>query len=238
MIPLHLYGNLVDVAALNALVKSRDVFVLEDCAQAQGGKLHGRAAGSLGDAGAFSFYPTKNLGAFGDGGLCFTRDASLADAMRQVRRYGFSKRDYAARLGLNSRLDELHAAILSVKLERLDANVATRRKLAAIYDRELPARIKRVQTTPGCEHARHLYVIDVDARAALIEKLAQRGIDTGIHYAHPLHVMEGFAGRRVPSEGLPSAERLCSRVLSLPLHPALSEADVTVVARAVAELTG
>jgi aminotransferase EvaB len=235
VIPVHLYGNMVDIDALRDIIKGRDIFVIEDCAQAHGAALRGKAAGSLGDAGAFSFYPTKNLGAFGDGGLCFTRDAALADAMRQVRRYGFSKRDYASRAGMNSRLDELHAAILSVKLERLESNVATRRKLAAIYDRELPDRITRVQTTPGCEHGRHLYVIEVDQRAQVIEKLAQRGIDTGIHYAHPLHVMEGFPGRRIAPEGLPATERLCSRVLSLPMHPALSEADALQVARAVAE---
>lgn len=237
VIPVHLYGNAVDVPQLRERLVGREIFILEDCAQAMGARLNGKAIGTLGDAAAFSFYPTKNLGAYGDGGLCFTKDAALADIMRQTRRYGFSERDYAARTGMNSRLDELHAAILSVKLPLLERNNATRRRLADVYDRELPSSIHRVRTSTGCEHARHLYVIEVDDRRAVVARLAHAGVDTGVHYAHPLHVMPGFRGSRTPDGGLPVTERACERVLSLPLHPALSEADVVAVSRAVAEAT-
>jgi aminotransferase EvaB len=237
VIPVHLYGNAVDVPALRQRLAGRDLFVLEDCAQAMGGTLRGQPIGSLGDAAAFSFYPTKNLGAYGDGGLVFTKNAALADVMRETRRYGFTKRDYAGRAGMNSRLDELHAAILSVKLPRLEANVSARRKLAAVYDRELPARVKRIRTVAGVEHARHLYVIEVDDRACVQARLVELGVDTGVHYAHALHTMPGFPGCRTSPGGLPNTEALCARVLSLPLHPALSEQDVVEMCRAVESAT-
>lgn len=232
-IPVHLYGNAVDVEELRQRLARTDVLLLEDCAQAQGGTLRGRPIGSLGDAAAFSFYPTKNLGAYGDGGLCFTRDTKLSEVMRRVRRYGFSKRDYAAGPGLNSRLDELHAAILSVKLRRLEKSVAVRRRLAAVYDENLPSHVQRLVTTPGAEHARHLYVVGVDERDAIAERLAQSGIETGVHYRYPLHKMEGFASARVPAGGLPLTERHCARVLSLPLHPCMTESDVVLVCKAL-----
>lgn len=233
VIPVHLYGNAVDMPALLSLPALKNLLVLEDCAQAQGGVLGGKPIGSFGHAAAFSFYPTKNLGAYGDGGLCFTNDAALAETMRQVRRYGFSKRDYAAGPGLNSRLDELHAAMLHVKLMRLAAGLQRRRALSAIYDRELPSHIERFETTPGCEHARHLYVVKVDDRDRVAERLAERGIESGVHYRYPLHQMPGFAEARTPAGGLPHTERHCARVLSLPLHPGLSEADVVTVCKAL-----
>lgn len=233
VIPVHLYGNAVDVPALLELVRASDLFVLEDCAQAQGARLRGQPIGSLGHAAAFSFYPTKNLGAFGDGGLCLTRDAALADAMRQVRRYGFSKRDFAAGPGMNSRLDELHAAMLSVKLERLPGSIAARRRLAAEYDRLLPLRAIRLETTAACEHARHLYVVQVDERDAVAARLAESGIETGVHYRYPLHQMPAFATARVAATGLPNTERHCARVLSLPLHPLLTESQVAAVCAAL-----
>lgn len=233
VIPVHLYGNAVDVPALRAQPGVADLFVLEDCAQAQGATLAGRRIGSFGHAAAFSFYPTKNLGAYGDGGLCFSRDLALADVMRQVRRYGFTKRDFAGGPGVNSRLDELHAAILRVKLRGLEASVVKRRQLAALYDRELPAQVERMQTTPACEHARHLYVVLVDDRDAVAARLAEAGIETGVHYRFPLHQMPGFSEARVPDGGLPHTERHCSRTLSLPLHPGLTEADVLSVCKAL-----
>lgn len=233
IIPVHLYGNAVDIPKLMALPGVAKLLVLEDCAQAQGATLGGRRIGSFGNAAAFSFYPTKNLGAYGDGGLTFTRDAALPDVMRQVRRYGFSKRDFAGGPGMNSRLDELHAAMLRVKLRRLEDSVRKRRSLAAIYDEQLPSHVQRFATTPGCEHARHLYVVSVDDRDALAERLATQGIETGVHYRYPLHQMPGFPEARSPEAGLPNTERHCARVLSLPLHPGLTEADVLTVCKAL-----
>lgn len=234
IIPVHLYGNAVDMPALLAEPALQSLLVLEDCAQAQGATLGGRAIGSFGRAAAFSFYPTKNLGAYGDGGLVFTRDAALDEALRQARRYGFSKRDFAAGPGLNSRLDELHAAMLHVKLRRLRESLEARRRLAAVYDRELPGHVERLQTTPGCEHARHLYVVKVAERERVAARLAERGIETGVHYRYPLHQMPGFAEGRTPVGGLPHTELHAERILSLPLHPALTEEDVKTVCRALA----
>jgi dTDP-3-amino-2,3,6-trideoxy-4-keto-D-glucose/dTDP-3-amino-3,4,6-trideoxy-alpha-D-glucose/dTDP-2,6-dideoxy-D-kanosamine transaminase len=233
VIPVHLYGNAVDVPALLAQPGVSELFVLEDCAQAQAATLRGQRIGSFGHAAAFSFYPTKNLGAYGDGGLCFTHELALRDVMRQVRRYGFSQRDFAGGPGVNSRLDELHAAILRVKLRGLESSVAKRRQLAAIYDRELPAHIERFQTTPACEHARHLYVVSVADRDGVAVRLAEAGIETGVHYRFPLHQMPGFSQARVPAGGLPHTERHCSRALSVPLHPSLTEADVLSVCKAL-----
>jgi dTDP-3-amino-2,3,6-trideoxy-4-keto-D-glucose/dTDP-3-amino-3,4,6-trideoxy-alpha-D-glucose/dTDP-2,6-dideoxy-D-kanosamine transaminase len=229
VIPVHLYGNAVDVPRLTQLLEGTNVFVLEDCAQAHGATLRGAAIGSLGRAAAFSFYPTKNLGAFGDGGLCVTQDGALADVMRQVRRYGFAKRDYAVGPGMNSRLDELHAAMLSVKLRSLPAQIAKRRQLASAYDHGLPAAVQRLETTAGCEHARHLYVVRVPERDVVAARLAEQGVETGVHYRYPLHQMPAFAGARTSAGGLPHTERHCAEVLSLPLHPALTEADVQTV---------
>jgi dTDP-3-amino-2,3,6-trideoxy-4-keto-D-glucose/dTDP-3-amino-3,4,6-trideoxy-alpha-D-glucose/dTDP-2,6-dideoxy-D-kanosamine transaminase len=233
VIPVHLYGNAVDVPRLLELVAPRGLFVLEDCAQAQGTTLRGQAVGALGHAATFSFYPTKNLGAYGDGGLCFTRDAALADAMRRVRKYGFTERDYAGGRGMNSRLDELHAAILRVKLPRLAGYVKARQRLAAIYDAELPTHVERLDVTPGSSHARHLYTVRVDDRDGLAVRLGQAGIESGVHYRHALHKMPAFSGARLPSSGLLHTERHVARILSLPLHPSLSEQQVLRVCRAI-----
>lgn len=237
VIPVHLYGNVVDVPALRRALDAagrQDVRILEDCAQALGAALGSAPVGSMGDAAAFSFYPTKNLGAYGDGGFCFTRDAELAETLRQVRRYGFSERDYAVRQGVNSRLDELQAAILNVKLPHLERDLAARRRITALYDRELPEHCERFVVTPGSQHGWHLYVIQVDDRERVRAELIQLGIQTGVHYPHPIHLMPGFApadGSAPPS--LPHGERAARRVLSLPLHPRLEDAEVRLVCEAV-----
>jgi aminotransferase EvaB len=231
VIPVHLYGNAVDMERLARNLAASDLFVLEDCAQAQGASLRGRPLGSFGHAAAFSFYPTKNLGAYGDGGLCFTRDAELAQSMRKARRYGFSKRDYADGPGLNSRLDELHAAILRVKLPLLEGNVAKRRELAAVYDAHLPSSVERLVTTDGCAHGRHLYVVRAVERDAVAARLRERGIETGVHYPHPLHRMPAFQHARLPPEGLPHTELHAAQVLSLPIQPLLTADDVLRVCR-------
>jgi len=233
VIPVHLYGNPVNIPELLERSRAHDLFVLEDCAQAQGATLGGKPVGSLGHAASFSFYPTKNLGAYGDGGLCFTRDPVLAAKMGEVRRYGFSKRDYASGPGLNSRLDELHAAILSVKLPLLQASVARRRELAVLYDRLLPAHVERLVATTASEHGRHLYVVRVADRDAVAARLATQGIETGVHYRYPLHQMPAFAAARLPAEGLPHTELHASRILSLPLHPTLDEDAVRAVCAAL-----
>jgi dTDP-4-amino-4,6-dideoxygalactose transaminase len=233
IVPVHLYGNVVDIEALQELVRGRGIRVLEDCAQCQGATLRGKPAGSLGDAAAFSFYPTKNLGAFGDGGLCFTRDADLAEQMRRIRMYGFAGAYYAEREGMNSRLDELQAAILSVKLRHLDAWVARRRVLASRYDAQLPPKARRLPAGAGVEHAYHLYVVRVAERDRVRQRLAEQGIMTGIHYPTPIHRMRGYAFLGLNAGHAPVAEQLAQDVLSLPLYPELAEAAVDRVCEAL-----
>jgi aminotransferase EvaB len=233
IVPVHLYGNVVDVEAVQDAVRGRGIAVLEDCAQSHGALLRGRPAGTFGDAAAFSFYPTKNLGAFGDGGLCFTRDRALAEQMRRLRMYGFADAYYAECEGVNSRLDELQAAILGVKLRHLDGWIARRRALARCYDAQLPAGIARVVPAPGVEHGRHLYVVRVADRDAVRRRLEEQGVATGVHYPTPVHRMRGYAFLGLADGHAPVAERLAREVLSLPLWPELAETDVARVCEAL-----
>jgi aminotransferase EvaB len=233
IVPVHLYGNVVDVPALQALVRGRGIAVVEDCAQSHGATLHGRHAGTFGDVAAFSFYPTKNLGAYGDGGLCFTKNADLAEQLRRVRTYGFTAAPHAECEGVNSRLDELQAAILAVKLRHLDGWVERRRALAAAYDERLPAAVARVEPAPGVAHARHLYVVRVPRRDDVRRRLDELGVATGVHYPTPIHRMRGYAFLGHGEGHAPVAERLCAEVLSLPLYPELAFADVDRVAAAL-----
>lgn len=222
IVPVHLYGNVVDIEALRAEVGGMPVAIVEDCAQAHGASLHGRAAGTLGDFAAFSFYPTKNLGAFGDAGMCFTTGGNANAEMRRIRMYGFEGMEpRALREGINSRMDELQAAILRLKLPALESDVQRRRTLAARYDEILDGRVRRVATGPGVEHGFHLYVVKLPRRDAVRAALAQRGIGTGIHYPCPVHLMPayGFLGYRAGD--LPATEELAASVLSLPLYPRL-----------------
>jgi aminotransferase EvaB len=233
VVPVHLYGNMVDVEALQRLLVGRGIVVIEDCAQSQGASLRGRQAGTIGDVGAFSFYPTKNLGAYGDGGACWTRDAALATRMRSLRMYGFEQTYYAEREGLNSRLDPLQAAILQVKLPHLGGWVARRQQIAAAYDALLRPDLTRIATTPGCAHGRHLYVLRVADRDAVRAALQERQVMTGVHYPHPIHRMRGYEFLGYGEGSLPHSERLAQEVLSLPLWPELADAEVERVARAV-----
>lgn len=236
VVPVHLYGNAVDIPRLLAQLENTGVFIVEDCAQALGTTLHGQSVGSFGDVGTFSFYPTKNLGAYGDGGFCFTNSEPLAETLRQVRRYGFQQRDYAVRAGMNSRLDELQAAILNVKLPHLDANVVKRRSLAAAYTEWLPRHnLEQLTTTSGCVNSRHLYPVRCAERDLLARELGKRGIETGVHYPHPIHRMPAFEASG-PYPELPNTVRLCREVLSLPLHPGLTLDDVRLVCDAVREV--
>jgi aminotransferase EvaB len=235
VVPVHLYGNPVDIDALREALGGREVAVLEDCAQAQGASLRGRPAGTLGDAAAFSFYPTKTLGAYGDAGSCATRDPGLAAAMRSLRGYGFEGGAESRREGWNARLDELQAAILRVKLPHLGRWLARRRLLAERYAARLPEAVARLATTEGGTHARHLFVVRVRDRDRVRAALDARGIGTAVHYPVPIHRMPayGFLGARAGS--LPVTERLAGEVLTLPLYPELPDAAVDAVCAALAD---
>jgi dTDP-4-amino-4,6-dideoxygalactose transaminase len=236
IVPVHLYGNAVDVPRIREIIGPRAIRIVEDCAQAHGATLHGRMAGTLGDVGAFSFYPTKNLGAYGDAGLCYSADPERVRRMRMIRMYGFEGRYYAEIEGVNSRLDELQAAILRVKLGHLPQWLEQRRRLARAYDRELPPGVVRLPAGPGVNHAYHLYVVSLPGRDRVREALRARGIDTGIHYPYPIHRMRAYAFLGYAAGALPNTERLAESVLSLPLYPELPEEAVRRVCVALGEV--
>ena len=230
LLPVHLYGQLAAMPQLMAIAERHDLLVLEDCAQAHGACLHGRRAGSWGHAAAFSFYPGKNLGALGDGGAVVTNDSELAQAVRALGNYG-SKIKYQHDFpGVNSRLDEIQAAMLSVKLSRLDADTERRRRVAERYLSQVDnAWISLPHAPERDAHVWHLFVVECPMRDALKEHLAQRGIQTGIHY--PLAIPDHPPYRQLSLSPAMAAAKLHERILSLPLYPTLGdEAQEYVIA--------
>ena len=238
VIPVHLFGNVVDVPRLRSIIGDRDISIIEDCAQCHGASLRGAMAGTMGTAAAFSFYPTKNLGAYGDGGMCVTGDPELAAVIRSVRMYGFDGLYYAEREGVNSRLDEIQAAILRVKLPHLHNHVENRRRIAATYDAMLPAAAEPIATSAGAIHAYHLYVVRVDNRDDVRARLSDKGIGTGVHYPFPIHLMRGYDFLGYQPGDLPVTERLAGEILSLPIYPELPPADAERVCVALREVIG
>jgi dTDP-4-amino-4,6-dideoxygalactose transaminase len=235
IMPVHLYGEPADMDAIMALAGKHGLKVIEDVAQAQGAKVRGRRAGALGHAGAHSFFPTKNIGAFGDGGAVTTDDPALADRLKVLRNYGSKVKYVNIERGLNSRLDELQAAFLRVKLKKLDAWNDHRRLLAAHYD-------DRLAGIPGLELPRtpqwahpvwHLYVIRTERRAGLIKALDAAGIGSLIHYPIPPHLQQAYSDLGLPRGSFPLAETLADTVLSLPLGAQLSLDSVDEVAATV-----
>ncbi|MBM4436656.1 MAG: DegT/DnrJ/EryC1/StrS family aminotransferase [Actinobacteria bacterium] len=230
ILPVNLYGRPCDLAAITAVARGRGLPVVTDCAQAHGAAIDGRRALALGDIAAFSFYPTKNLGAYGDAGAVVTDRADLADAVRRLRNGGMAEQYRADVPGRNSRLDELQAAVLRVKLPRLDGWNVRRRTIAARYARELRG-IAPPPDVPG--HVYHLYVVRAPARDALAARLAEQGIGTKVHYPWPVHLQPAFIGRcRVPLP-LTHTEQACREILSLPIYPELTDEQVDAVVAAV-----
>lgn len=236
IVPVHLYGQPADMPAILDVARHYHLRVIEDCAQAHGALLQGRPVGSWGDLAAFSFYPTKNLGALGDGGMVVTSTADLAARLRLLRQYGWRERYVSEVPGYNSRLDELQAAILRVKLAHLAAHNAARRSLAACYD-ELLAGTPLI--LPGvrvdCEHVYHLYVAQSNRRSELQRYLKQQGIATAIHYPAPVHRQPAYARLGYGPGSLPVTERLAGCILSLPLYPQLQPVQVERVAQTISE---
>ncbi len=234
VLPVHLYGGVADLEGLLLLAGRHDLTIVEDCAQSHGASSSGRMTGGFGTAAAFSFYPTKNLGAYGDGGAVATRDAALASRLRQLRQYGWSRRDYAEREGWNSRLDELQAAILRAKLPTLADENARRRQIAGRFDAAfagLPLRLLR--SRPGSLPARHLYPVRVERRDAFRAHLASLGVETRIHYPVPLHLHPAYAFLGHKWGDFPVSEDACESVVSLPIYPTLSDGQVEAVIAAV-----
>jgi len=236
ILPVHLYGQVADMDPVLAMASQRGLKVVEDAAQAHGAEYKGRKAGSLGDLACFSFYPTKNLGAFGDGGMIVTSDATLAERLTLLRQYGWAERYVSSIKGLNSRLDELQAAILRVKLRWLDEWNATRRKFAALYDRRL--RDKGVTIPVEREHGKHcyhLYVIRSKHRDELQKFLRDNGVGAIVHYPVPAHLQEAYRDLGTSEGTLPVTERCAREVLSLPVAPELHEEQIETVCDLVAE---
>jgi dTDP-4-amino-4,6-dideoxygalactose transaminase len=223
---VHLYGQPAPMDAILERAKKRGLKVLEDCAQAHGARYQGRLVGTLGDAAAFSFYPTKNLGALGDAGALLTADPDVADRARLLRMYGWRTRYVSEIHSTVSRMDEIQAAILSARLAHLDEWNATRRRLAERYRSQLPG---TVELPPG-DGVFHLFVIKSRARDALKAHLTANGVGTDVHYPVPVHRQKPYADSRI---ALPVTERLANQVLSLPIYPQLPEADVDYVAEVV-----
>ena len=237
VLAVHLYGHPCAMDRLEPLCLKHGVSLLEDGAQAHGASWAGRPAGSLARGAAFSFYPTKNLGAIGDAGAVTTDDATLADRVRELRQYGWRERYISVETGVNSRLDELQAAILRVKLRRIEHSNTVRRRLAALYTELLGdcEQVRLPAVRPRCEHAFHLFVIRCARRDELLAFLLARGIPAAVHYPAAVHQQPAYREIAAHSPPLPRTEEAVRSILTLPLHPHLSDEAVHVTARAVRE---
>jgi dTDP-4-amino-4,6-dideoxygalactose transaminase len=236
VVVVHLYGQPAAMPELLSIARAAGLFVVEDCAQAHGARCDGRLAATWGDIAAFSFYPTKNLGALGDGGFVTTDDVGLAARARELRQYGWRDRYVSAVPGINSRLDEVQAAVLRARLPRLDEDNARRRAIAARYDAGLGGSVVgRPAVGSRVEHVFHQYVIRTSHRDELMAWLHGRDISTAIHYPLPVHIQPGYAGRLPRVVELPATERIASEIVSLPIFPSLSDDEVDRVVVAVLE---
>jgi len=235
ILPVHLYGHPADMRAICDIARRYDLKVIEDCAQAHGATIDEVKVGVFGDAATFSFYPTKNLGALGDGGAVVTNDPEVAERVRLLREYGWRERYVSDIAGFNSRLDELQAAILRVKLKYLDEENARRREIARIYGERLAAPSLRLpDCLSGAGHVYHQYVVRSDDRDSLRELLRKRGVGTLVHYPVPVHLQPAYQNRATVHRGaLPITERAAKQVLSLPMHPHLIEEQIERVCEAI-----
>jgi|SRR5690625_2620041 len=243
ILPVHLYGQLADMPSLMEIAKEHDLLVLEDSAQAHGASLGAKKAGNWGDASGFSFYPGKNLGALGDAGAITTNDAQLAETLRALRNYGSHEKYKNLFKGVNSRLDEIQAGMLSVKLKYLDVEITQRRKIAAAYNQNIknPAITLPIQD-PSLDienyenHVWHLYVIRTKYREELQKHLEQHGIQTLIHYPIPPHEQRAYA--EYNNKVYPIAEVMSQEILSLPISPVMEDAQVDIVIKAINSFKG
>ena len=236
IIPVHLYGHPANLESILTIAHRHGISVLEDCAQAHGAEYKGRKVGSWGDVAAFSFYPTKNLGAIGDGGLIATDNEDMYKRIRMFREYGWSKRYISESVGFNSRLDEIQASILRVKLKYLDINNEKRRALANLYTTLITTKevVKPIEMQ-NVRHVFHLYVIRHPQREKLKNYLAEHGIGTNIHYPLPVHLQPAYLNRLAGSQNLLITENLAKEVLSLPLFPQLESKEIYYIAEVINE---
>lgn len=238
IVPVHLYGQPCDLEAITLFARKHGLFVIEDCAQSHGALYRGQKTGSWGHAAAFSFYPTKNLGCLGDGGAITTRDPALFEKIRRLRQYGWDDNRISQCPGWNTRLDELQAAVLRVKLAHLEESNQRRIRIARMYDERLSpiSELTLPSPTPGTTHVYHQYVVrctDPSVRNRLMAHLSEHGIQTAVHYPVPVHLQPAYANRLPGSLSLPVTEEVCPRILSLPLFPELTDEEVGGVAKTI-----
>ena len=234
IIPVHLYGNMAEMRIIRSIADRHGLRIVEDCAQSHGASYGGQKSGVWGNIAAFSFYPTKNLGAFGDAGMVVTNDPELGDRVRLLREYGWRQRYVSEIPGLNSRLDELQAAILRVKLRYLDRWNEERRKKAKTYTEMLaPLGVICPSEGLGVKHVYHLYVIRTRERDALQRFLKEKGIETLIHYPIPIHLQKAYEDLGYRQGDLPVTEQCCSEILSLPLYPEIKESEMEEVIQSI-----
>jgi len=234
ILPVHIYGQPAAMEEIISMAGQCNLKVVEDCAQAHGAEIHGKKVGTFGDVGTFSFYPTKNLGAIGDGGAVVTNSAEIAERVRVLREYGWKERYVSSVQGMNSRLDELQAAILRTKLPYLLRDNEFRREIAKRYCAAIdgvcivpPAQVE------GTLHAMHLFVVECDKREALTNFLKEQGVGTAIHYPLPIHKQPAYAGRIRGSGELPCTEALYKQIVTLPMYPELTDHQVKIVCTAL-----
>ena len=239
ILPVHLYGHPADMPQIMAIAADYQLRVIEDNAQAHGARNAGKQVGSWADAGAFSFYPTKNLGAMGDGGAVISNDPEIIGRIRSLRQYGWQRRYISEEVGYNSRLDELQAAILRVKLRRLDADNQRRRQAAALYNKQLAGcPLQLPYEVAGAYHVYHLYAVQTDERDDLRLYLSERGIGSAIHYPVPVHLQPAYRRLNYGPGSLPNTEKLAQRILSLPMFPQISDAQIETVSNIIRTFYG
>ncbi len=238
ILPVHLYGQCADMDPIMEIAKKHNLFVIEDACQAHGAEYKGRKAGSIGHAAAFSFYFTKNLGAYGEGGMVTTQDDEIAKRIKMLRDHGSEKRYYHDLVGWNARLDELQAAALRIKLNYLDQWNQERRKNASYYSQHLESTgLVLPWEAPYNQHVYHLYVIRTPYREELRQSLAEQGIGTGIHYPIPTHRQKAILDRGIITNSLPHTESLSDQILSLPMYPQLTQQQIERVCEEVQRFT-
>ncbi len=231
ILPVHLYGNPVQMEELQFLAAERGLRIVEDDAHAHGASYRNRRTGSFGDAGCFSFYPTKDIGAYGDAGMIVTSDETIAEKCRMLRNYGEGKRYHYELIGYNSRLDEIQAAALRVKLRHADDWISARRKIARRYNENLAAvtNVKTFSESPGGLCVYYAFVIRAKRRDALQQKLTKMGITTAIHYPIPVHLQKAYAYLGIGPQSFPVAEALANEILSLPMFAELTDEEIDYV---------
>ena len=234
ILPVHLYGQAVELEAILDICKNNNIALVEDCAQSHGATYKGKMTGSYSDIAAYSFYPTKILGTYGDGGLCATNSEDLSKRLKMLRMYGMDKEYYSEFSGYNSRLDEVQAAILLVKMKLLDKQIKHRQAVAQRYSEGLKdLDIKLPVIKKNCSHNFYLYVVQVDERDELIDFLRKRGIEAKIHFPYPIHLMRGYKYLGYKAGDFPNTEYLARHIVSLPMNAEITQDEVDKVVEGI-----